>query len=215
MFDTTVDDKAIYNRDDMCDSISGIQNCSSVADIGVDSWWGDESEDGLDADVKTFDVECFEHDFSDVLSVFWWVEGRFCEHDDCLLWVTAEVVEEASVPEFLHEVPVFDYSSLNRVDYFMTAVEVSGLLSDDEVKGLAGFSVAACPAGLVLGAGLCNQGGYVEGGLWVSGVAHFGVAGSVVYDYNFFVEVHIAILCMSFVCMIWDCDYDYELYIGI
>ncbi len=119
----------------------------------------------MDADMKAFDVECLEHDFSDVLSVFWWVEGRLGEHDDCLLWVAAEVVEEASVPEFLHEVPVFDDSSLNRVDYFMTAVEVSGLLSDDEVKGLAGFAVAPCPTGLVLGAGLCNQGGDVEGGL--------------------------------------------------
>ena len=61
VFDATIDNETISNWDDMSDSISWVKNGSCIADSLIDSWRGDKSENSLNSNVQSFDVESLEH----------------------------------------------------------------------------------------------------------------------------------------------------------
>ena len=126
-----------------------------------------------------------------MFSVFWWVERRFCENDNSLLRIAAEIIKKAAVPIFFHEVPVPDDSAVDGVDNFLSSSEISGFFSNGEIEGLCDFFIAECPAdfgGLVCCVG--NKGGDVEWGFGIAGVSHFGISCSIVNDCNSRIEIH-------------------------
>ena len=126
-----------------------------------------------------------------MLPVFRRIQRWLCQHKHCLLRVTSHVVEYTPVPKFLHQVPVSDYTSFNRVNYFLRTHQIPGLLADGKVKSLSNLFVAHGPGGLgALISGISDEGGDVEGRLGVACVAHFGIACAVVNDCNLAIEVH-------------------------
>jgi len=130
-----------------------------------------------------------------VLSVLGRVERRLGEHEYSLLRVTTQIVEDAPMPEFLHHVPIFNYSSLDGIDYSLCSIEIPGIFADGEIEGLSDFFIAHGPGSLgTLVSGISDEGRYVEGGLSIACISHFSVAGSVVDDCNLAIEAHSKIL---------------------
>ena len=132
-----------------------------------------------------------------MLPIFWRVEGWLGQNHDCLLGIAAEVIEDATMPELLHHVPVAHDTSLNWVDDFLCAVEITSILSDGKVKGFSDLFIAHGPCGfggLITGVG--DEGRDVKSGLGVASVAHLGVACSVVDHRNLAIKVHGYVMIM-------------------
>ncbi len=89
MFDAAVDDKAVDDGDDVGDTVAWVKDCSRVADVFVDSWWGDEGEDCLHSDVESLHVEGLEHNLSHVLPVLGRIKRGFGKNNDCLLRIAS------------------------------------------------------------------------------------------------------------------------------
>lgn len=79
----------------------------------------------LHGDVESWHIEGLEHDLGGVLSVLWCVEWRLGECDVMLLWLASKVVEETSLPQTLHVVPVLNQSVANGVSELWVMMVVS------------------------------------------------------------------------------------------
>ena len=69
----------------------------------------------LHCNVETRNVETLKHDLGRVLSVLWCVEWRLSQQEVVVLRLSAEVLEDALLPEPLHEVPVLHNSVTDGV----------------------------------------------------------------------------------------------------
>lgn len=184
MLDTAIDHKSINHGYDMRHPIPGIKHRARVADIRAHPRARHQSQHRLHTNIQPLGVKGLEHDLRHMLPVFRRVEGRFCQHKDAFLGITAQVVEDAPVPEFLHIVPSLDHAALDGV-YFGGSWLLAGNVADFEVEGLWDFFVAKHQLLFAYVLGLCDEGGDVEGGLDVACVAHLCVACAVV-DYDVF-----------------------------
>lgn len=89
MLDAAADDEPIHDRDDMGDTISWIQDCSSVTDILGDTWGWNQGEHCLHSNVQTLEVESLEHDLSNMLTIFWRIQWWFSQDYNSLFGVTS------------------------------------------------------------------------------------------------------------------------------
>ena len=191
MLDATIDDKTISYRNNMSHSVSWIQNCSSIANTRIDARWWNEGKYCLNSDIEPLCVECFEHDLCQVFSVFRRIEGRFSHNKDCFLGIASEIVEHAPVPILLHQIPVPDDTSFDRIDNFLSSSELSCFLSNDKIKGLCNFPITHSPANLwALIARISDQSRDIKGRLGISCVSHLGVASSIIDDNYFGIDIH-------------------------
>ena len=69
----------------------------------------------LHCDVESGDVEALEHDLGRVLAVLRRVQWRLGQQEVVVLRLGSEVLEDALLPESLHEVPVLHNAVANRV----------------------------------------------------------------------------------------------------
>jgi hypothetical protein len=95
------------------------------------------------------------------------------------------------MPEFLHQIPVPDDTSFDGVDNFLSPSELSGFLSDDEIKSLRNFPIAhspACFGALITCVG--DKSRDVEGGLGIPCIPHFGITCSIIDDCYFGIDIH-------------------------
>jgi len=80
MLDGRANNVAFGHRDDVGDTITRVDDCAGECAVATGFGGGPgggESEDGLDGDVETGDVECLEEDLGSVLAVLGRVERRF------------------------------------------------------------------------------------------------------------------------------------------
>jgi len=76
---------------------------------------GGQGQYGLDGDVEARYVEGLEHDLGCVLAVLWGVERRLGEQEVVVLGLAFEVLEDALLPVFFHQVPVANNAVTNGV----------------------------------------------------------------------------------------------------
>ena len=69
----------------------------------------------LHCDIESRDIEALEHDLGRVLAVLRRVQRRLGQQEVVVLWLGSEVLEDALLPESLHEVPVLHNAMANRV----------------------------------------------------------------------------------------------------
>lgn len=81
-----------------------------------------------------------------MLTVLWRIERWLSENEDCFLGIASHVVENTPMPKLFHQVPVPHNTALNRIDDAMSAVHVSCLLSDREIKSFGDLFVADGPS---------------------------------------------------------------------
>ncbi|GER34046.1 ribosomal RNA large subunit methyltransferase G, partial [Striga asiatica] len=76
---------------------------------------GIEGKDSLDSNIHSWHIEGLKHDLSHFLSVGLWVERSFCEQNRVLLRSHTKFIVESVMPDFLHVIPVADYTMLNWI----------------------------------------------------------------------------------------------------
>jgi|FrelakmetLWP11LW_1041352.scaffolds.fasta_scaffold243621_1 hypothetical protein len=91
------------------------------------------------------------------------------------------------MPEFLHEIPVFDNTSFDGVD-FRSLVHIFGDITDLKVECLRYFFIAQCKGFLTDILCLSDECRDIESGLKIACIAHFGVACSVINNDNLIVH---------------------------
>ena len=62
----------------------------------------------MNGDVKTGDVEGFEHDFGGILAVLRRVERRLRQQEVVVFRLGAQILENGLLPKSLHQVPIVD-----------------------------------------------------------------------------------------------------------
>ncbi len=93
----------------MRNAIPRIQNDTSGTTRSI------EGQYGLNGNVEGGSVERFKHDLSHFLPVGLWIERSLGEENGVFVGCDAELVVECVVPDFLHVVPVGDYSVFDGV----------------------------------------------------------------------------------------------------
>lgn len=80
----------------------------------------------LYGDIESRDVESLEHDLGRVLAVLGRVEGRFGQQEVVVLRLRPQILEDALLPEPLHQIPVFHHAVtdgvLARIAYLVCLV---------------------------------------------------------------------------------------------
>mmetsp|Transcript_7946 Transcript_7946/g.10918 ORF Transcript_7946/g.10918 Transcript_7946/m.10918 type:complete len:282 (+) Transcript_7946:584-1429(+) len=117
MFDTTPNNISINHWYDMSHSISRINNSpchSSILSFST-KFCGTKCQDSLYSDVQTGYIKCLEHDLCGVFTIFRRVQRRFSQHNIVFFWIETHVLEDTSLPVFLHVVPTINYSMLDWV----------------------------------------------------------------------------------------------------
>lgn len=95
------------------------------------------------------------------------------------------------MPELLHEIPALDDTPRNRVDNPMGPVHFPSVVSDAKIKGFSDLLITDGPCCLVaLIARVGDEGGDIKGGFRIAGIAHLGVARSIVNHHYVGIEIH-------------------------
>ena len=91
VLNSATDDISLRTRDNVRDTVSGIDDSSGKGTVGnaVRGPGRREGEHRLDGDVQTLDVEGFEEDFGGLFPVLGWVQGRLGLYVRCLVRVSA------------------------------------------------------------------------------------------------------------------------------
>lgn len=100
MFDTAADDVAVGDRDTVSDSIATVDDHpghDSLPLLAVPA--RGQSENCLHGDIEARYIECFEHDFRHVFSVFRCVQRRFREQEMVILRLRSKVLEYTLFPK--------------------------------------------------------------------------------------------------------------------
>lgn len=137
MLDTAADDEAIRHWEDVGYTISRVDDHARkimLRKIGVGALWssdlGIECEDGLDTNEETLYAKSLEHDFRNLLPVFWRIKRWLSKDEPVLLWLTSEIRINRFVPELLDTFPVFDLTSSKKIADLMGFLVRHGLISD-------------------------------------------------------------------------------------
>lgn len=142
---------ASYDRNDMCHTITRIQNRSSEVKMTtfvhrVDILVRIQRQNCLDTNVQPLDVEGLEHYFGHAFSVFRGVHRGLSQHENMVLRVHSKVVEDGSVPKLLHQLPVLDLACRDRVDELVGGCMLESFISDVEIQVIVlHFADMHCP----------------------------------------------------------------------
>ena len=85
----------------------------------------------LHCNVQPWDVESLEHDLCRVFPVLGGVEGGLRQQEIVVLRLSTQVLEDALLPEPLHEVPVFDDAMADGV--LARVAWLVSFITDEEV----------------------------------------------------------------------------------
>lgn len=98
------------------------------------------------------------------------------------------------MPKLFHKIPISDNTTFDRVDHFMSSVEIPCHFANLKIQSVTCFAIAASPtSALPLVSCFCDQSWDVKGRLGVAGIAHLRVACAVVDDDHLAVKIHLKI----------------------
>jgi len=140
VLDATTNDVTISHRDDVGDTITRIDDGSgqgSLCDL-LGSPRSGQRKNSLHSDVETGYIEGLEHDLCGVLSVLGSVERRLSQKEMVVLRLTAQVLEDALLPELFHVGPVLNLTMLDGI-FGGVGFRVShSFVTDEEVQVVDG-----------------------------------------------------------------------------
>lgn len=143
MLNTTTNDKAVGNWENVSDSVSRVNDQSSqiiwlhVCERSIALRTADlteQCESCLNTDEKPLNSESLEHDFCDLLSVLRWVHGWLRENEPVLLWLAPQIGIHGLVPELLDSLPVLDLARLENVAKLVSFRVLDSFVTDEEVQ---------------------------------------------------------------------------------
>jgi len=114
----------LVDWDGMGDTITGVDDATSDSTRGV------EGQDGLDSNVKLWNVEVFKEDLDHSLSVLLWVSWGLSKEGTLLIWRNTELLIVAVMPDLLHVIPVVDDTVLNWIVELENTSLFLGLLTN-------------------------------------------------------------------------------------
>jgi hypothetical protein len=109
----------LVDWDGMGNTITGVDDATSNSTGRV------EGKDGLDSNVKLWNVEVLKEDLDHSLSVLLWVSWGLGEEGTLLIWRDAKLLVIAMMPDLLHIIPIVDDTVL---DWVMELEDTSLLL---------------------------------------------------------------------------------------
>ena len=142
VLDTTRDNVAIANWEDVSNTITSIDNSTShgreIEVRNVDATVRScnlriQGECGLHTDEKSLHIESLEHDLSHLLSVLWRVHGWLRQDEAMIVWLTPDILVDRLVPELLNSVPITDLTCLEQVSQVMGSSLLLSFLTNEVV----------------------------------------------------------------------------------
>ena len=139
MLNTWWNDLTVSNRQNMCHTISGINNdtchvwllkiLASDATICTSNLTV-QCQSSLFSNEKTFHAKCLKHDFSHLFSVFrrvhWWLR----QDKPMFFRLASEVWIYRFVPELFNTFPIFNHTSFEQITNLMCLLMSHGFLSN-------------------------------------------------------------------------------------
>mmetsp|Transcript_15481 Transcript_15481/g.18651 ORF Transcript_15481/g.18651 Transcript_15481/m.18651 type:complete len:207 (+) Transcript_15481:540-1160(+) len=117
MFNTTSNNIPIHHWYDVSDSVSRINDSpchSSIVSFST-KFSGAKRQYSLDSDVQAGYIKCLKHNLCGVFTVFRGVQRWFGQHNIVFLGIETHVLEDTSLPIFLHVVPIINYPVFNWI----------------------------------------------------------------------------------------------------
>jgi hypothetical protein len=88
----------------------------------------------LDGNIQARDVESFEHNFSEILTILGCIERRFSQKKIMIFWFAAEIFEDAMFPISLHMSPVVNLTMSDGIVGSIGFGSVEGFISNEEIQ---------------------------------------------------------------------------------